>query len=118
MEEVSDILTKAGFDEEVVKVFRVNKIDRSLLVALDKDDMKELGIVALGDRKKLQMLITTLLSGARQTTETLSSTSRSDLPRPLSAEPGSVNASPSSSDLIIMAGDNDSILVDEVNYSI
>ena len=79
MEEVSDILNKAGFNEEVVKIFRVNKIDRSLIVALDKDDMKELGIVALGDSKKLQMLIATLQNmrktDVRQATQTSSSTS-------------------------------------------
>lgn len=116
MEEVSDILNKAGFDEEVVKIFRVNKIDRSLLVALDKDDMKELGIVALGDRKKLQMLIATLqnmrTTDVPRATQTLSSTS-GDLSL---SQPGSVTASPSP--LGLMSGDSDSVHTYEVNYTI
>ena len=57
MEEVSSLLSNAGFDTEIVQIFVSNKIDRSVLATLTTEDMKELGIVALGDRKKLQFLI-------------------------------------------------------------
>ena len=48
------------FDSEVVETFRTNKIDGSVFIELEESDMKELGIVALGDRKKLKKLIRTL----------------------------------------------------------
>ena len=65
MEEVSSLLTNAGFDTEIVQIFVSNKIDRSVLATLTTQDMKELGIVALGDRKKLQFLIDTVQREAR-----------------------------------------------------
>ena len=59
-EEICDLLLENGFDRSVAGVFRDKKIDGAVLVDLDKDDMKELGISALGDRKKLQQLINQL----------------------------------------------------------
>lgn len=60
MEEACSTLLAAGFDEATVKIFRVNKVDRAILLDLDKDDMKELGVTALGDRKKLLSIIAKL----------------------------------------------------------
>ena len=48
------------FDEEVVQTFRQNKIDIDTLLELTSEDMQELGIVALGDRKRLTKLINRL----------------------------------------------------------
>lgn len=70
MEEVCSILTEAGFDEATVEIFRSNKIDRTVLMNLDKDDMKELGITALGDRKRLQSIISKLTSQSNSPTGT------------------------------------------------
>ena len=50
------------FDEEVVETFRKNKIDGATLLELTQEDMKELGIFALGDRKKLAKLTARLAS--------------------------------------------------------
>ena len=60
VERVCDILETNGFDSEVVEAFRGNKVDWDVFTQLDKDDIKELGVTALGDRKKLQQLITRL----------------------------------------------------------
>ena len=60
VERVRDILETNGFDCEVVDAFRENKVDWEVFTQLGKDDIKELGITALGDRKKLQQLITRL----------------------------------------------------------
>ena len=57
IEEVCEFLMKYEFDEEVVQIFRVNKISGSVLVLLSDTDMKELGLTALGDRKRLQFLL-------------------------------------------------------------
>ena len=59
-EEICNLLLENGFHHSVADVFRDNKIDGAVLADLDKDDMKELGISALGDRKKLQQLINQL----------------------------------------------------------
>lgn len=56
------VVQDSGFDCSVVEVFRENKIDGIEFVSLSRDDMKELGISALGDRKKLLRLIHTLES--------------------------------------------------------
>ena len=60
MEEVCSILLAADFEEATVEIFRANKVDCTILLDLDKDDMKELGVTALGDRKKLLNIIATL----------------------------------------------------------
>lgn len=46
-----------GFDMSVCDVFMTNKIDGSTLLELIIEDMKELGIKALGDRKKLERVM-------------------------------------------------------------
>ena len=54
---VRSLLQKEGFDEEdVVELFHKNKVDQETLMSLDREDMIELGLKALGDRKKLQCL--------------------------------------------------------------
>ena len=55
--EVCQLLRQRGFDDLVVEIFEKNKIDMDVIKDLNADDMKELGIVALGDRKRLQQLI-------------------------------------------------------------
>ena len=57
MEKVCSLLYEEGFDDDVVQVFRDNKITHSVFAELNKEDIRELGIVALGDRKKLLKLI-------------------------------------------------------------
>ena len=69
MEEVISLLTKARFDTEIVQIFISNKIDKSVLTMLTTEDMKELGIVALGDRKKLQTLIETVRRETRNSVQ-------------------------------------------------
>lgn len=54
--EVCNLLKTNGFDEDVVEIFLANKIDGSTLLELNSNDFKELGLVALGDRKKLEKL--------------------------------------------------------------
>ena len=54
--EVSDLLIENGFDADVVECMRANKIDETTLLQLNSEDIKELGIVALGDRKRLERL--------------------------------------------------------------
>ena len=50
-----------------MEIFRSNKIDCAVLLELDRDDMSELGIVAFGDRKKLQKMILRLKASGRDT---------------------------------------------------
>ena len=57
MEEVSRLLRREGFEESVIECFKRNKIDMDVFLDMSKDDMIELGISALGDRKKLTKLI-------------------------------------------------------------
>ena len=52
--EVSDLLIENCFDADVVECMRANKIDGTTLLQLNSEDIKELGIVALGDRKRLE----------------------------------------------------------------
>ena len=54
---VCQLLIERDFAEDVVEIFRENRIDGSVLIDLTVDDMKELGVKALGDRKKLNQLI-------------------------------------------------------------
>lgn len=55
--EVGLLLQAQGFQDDVVEVFRLNKIDGCTLLELNRDDLKELGIVALADRKRLEKMI-------------------------------------------------------------
>lgn len=43
-----------GLDGDIVEVFWANKIDGGVFLDLNKEDLKELGFVALGDRKKIR----------------------------------------------------------------
>ena len=52
-EQVCNLLQDNGFDDSVVELFKENKIDGTELSSLDREDMKELKITALGDQKKL-----------------------------------------------------------------
>lgn len=58
----SELLLREGFDHDVVDIFCRNKITLTLMKDLDVDDFKELGIDALGDRKRLKNLIAKLQS--------------------------------------------------------
>ena len=55
--DVSDFLAANNFDEEVVKVFRSNKINGKVLYLLTEEDFRELGLTALGDRRLLSQLL-------------------------------------------------------------
>lgn len=57
VEKVCRLLSDAGFDDKVVDIFHKNKVDQQVLISLDKEDMLELGVVALGDHKRLQQLV-------------------------------------------------------------
>jgi len=50
-EQVCKLLKDGGFDCSVVEAFRQNKIDGIEFVNLARDNMKEPGVSALGDRK-------------------------------------------------------------------
>ena len=67
VERVCDILVQNGFDYEVVDAFRQNKIDWDVFTQLDRDDIRELGVTALGDRKKLIRLVAKLQTSGQQT---------------------------------------------------
>ena len=60
---VCQLLIERDFAEDVVEIFRENRIDGIVLRDLTVDDMKELGVKALGDRKKLSSLIEAVKSG-------------------------------------------------------
>ena len=66
IEEVCDFLVRHEFEKEVVGVFRQNKISGNLLGLLSEPDMKELGLNALGDRKRLQILIKNEVEGSNE----------------------------------------------------
>ena len=59
---VCQLLIERDFAEDVVEIFRENRIDGIVLRVLTVDDM-ELGVKALGDRKKLSSLIEAVKSG-------------------------------------------------------
>ena len=51
------VLTDEKFDNDVVETcFRDNKIDGETFLELNEGDLKELGVQAFGDRRKLQKL--------------------------------------------------------------
>ena len=60
IDEVCEFLKKHF--NEVVRIFRANKICGSVLWSLNEPDMKELGLTALGDRRRLQCLIKSQVS--------------------------------------------------------
>ncbi|XP_065885283.1 uncharacterized protein [Dysidea avara] len=55
--EVCDFLSENDFEEDIVECFRVNKIRGRVLFLLSEDDMKQLGLDALGDRKYFQHIL-------------------------------------------------------------
>ena len=55
-EEVCCILRDGGFEEDVVDVFKRNRIDIEVFQVLEKEDFRELGITTFGDMKRLLML--------------------------------------------------------------
>ena len=55
--DVSGFLIENGFDEEVVELFRCNKIRGKVLKLLTDGDMKEMGLTAIGDRRLLNHLL-------------------------------------------------------------
>ena len=63
-EEVSDFLQENSFDDEVVEIFRRNKVSGRVLRLLSCEDMQQLGIAAFGDRKYLSYLITNSKEGS------------------------------------------------------
>ena len=63
IDELCDILTTNDFDADVVETFRTNKIDGNTFLELNSGDLKELGITALGDRKKIERLKATKVTG-------------------------------------------------------
>ena len=66
VEKMCSLLSDAGFDDTVVDIFRENKVDQQVLISLDKEDTLELGVVALGDRKRLQQLIINLRDAEKE----------------------------------------------------
>ena len=53
VEQVCRFIEEKGFEEDVIELFRVNRIRGQVLSMLTDEELKELGIVALGDRKLL-----------------------------------------------------------------
>ena len=60
---VCQLLSKRGFDKMVVKIFQKNKIDGASFMELTPEDLKELRITALGDRKKICKVINECAGG-------------------------------------------------------
>jgi class 3 adenylate cyclase/tetratricopeptide (TPR) repeat protein len=79
--DIGKLLERLGLGEHVA-VFAQNKIDAAALALLSDIDLKELGIVALGDRRKLQAAIAELASSDEPGKPTASSAER-----PASAQP-------------------------------
>ncbi|MEE9590741.1 MAG: SAM domain-containing protein [Hyphomicrobiaceae bacterium] len=52
---------------EYVEAFAANKIDAGVLPSLTNDDLKDLGVAAVGDRRKLLIAIANLTSGVQET---------------------------------------------------
>lgn len=78
--DVEKILTENGFCTSIVQLFHENMIDKEELMELNTDDLKELGITALGVRKKLFRLIDSLRSSEQPCPAT-------QQPRPATQQP-------------------------------
>src|SRR5215203_2245804 len=59
MRDIAKWLESQGFGE-YVEVFANNKIDADVLPSLTSDDLKELGVAAVGDRRRLLRAIASL----------------------------------------------------------
>ena len=57
VEEVCQFLRRNDFEENVIQAFRVNKVRGRVLPLLNDEDLKQLELFALGDRKYLQHLL-------------------------------------------------------------
>ena len=57
VEEVCQFLKRNDFEENVIRAFRVNKVRGRVLPLLNDEDLKQLELAALGDRKYLQHLL-------------------------------------------------------------
>ena len=55
-EGMSRRLRKEDFDDDVIEVFRTNKIDEETFLDLQRSDLKELGIAAIGDLIRIKRL--------------------------------------------------------------
>ena len=53
-EKVCSLLRLQGITEDIISIFRMNKIDQDVLFDLDIEDLKQLGVTALGDIKKVK----------------------------------------------------------------
>ena len=52
-EEICSKLRDAGFEEEVIDIFKRNRIDVPVFLELDSEEFIQLKVDALGDRKRL-----------------------------------------------------------------
>ena len=55
--EVCDFLKQNDFEEDIIEIFRVNKIKGRVLPLLCDSDMEKLGLSALGDQKYFQHIL-------------------------------------------------------------
>jgi len=62
--DVGEWLRGLGLDQYEAK-FRDNKIDAEVLPQLTADDLKEIGVVAVGDRRKLLAAISAMVEAIR-----------------------------------------------------
>ena len=60
MDEMRQLLSGSGVHDTVVEVLQKNRITRAILMKLNRDDLAEMGITALGDRILLQDIINDL----------------------------------------------------------
>ena len=57
VQEVCSFIEEKGFEKDVIELFRKNRIRGPALSLLSEEDLKELGVAALGDRKILLKLL-------------------------------------------------------------
>ena len=55
-EDVCSELLLEGLEEDVVEIFRSNRIDKPVFLGLDRSDLQQLGITALGDKKRIETI--------------------------------------------------------------
>ena len=55
--EVSEFLAANDFEDEVIELFRRNKIRGKVLKLLTDNDLQEMGLTAIGDRRLLSHLL-------------------------------------------------------------
>lgn len=55
-DEMGAWLKKEGFEQDVIDIFIDNRIDTSIFLELDQRDYEDLGVRALGDKKRLLLL--------------------------------------------------------------